>query len=174
MENYDLIRKMKDGQKLIITGGSPLKQDGVLFLFLFKFITKYGFKPTIEIENECVFMPSNEIIELVDVWNNSPKLSNSGNSVQLRYNPAVLQTLSSLKNSWFKFVITGESDWDEIQQDFIDPGHIKKSQVVLMPVGGHLKELEQHRQLTVQLAIENNVRYCTREHVVLWGQATGV
>lgn len=166
-----LIDKLREGQHLVLTGGSPLMQQNNLIDFIKNFIEKYSFKPYIEIENECVLRPTWELFQLIDCWNNSPKLPSSGNPV---LNKNLIKILSALDNSWFKFVITCESDWDEIQMRFLKPKIIKKSQVILMPEGANLQELEQNRQLVVDIAIKNNVRYCTREHVVLYGNQTGI
>jgi organic radical activating enzyme len=176
MDQADLPRKLHDGQHLILTGGSPLKQQIPLINFIDAFITLYGFGPYIEVENECVVRPLDRMINYVDCWNNSPKLSTSGNPKSKRYKPEILKIMSELDNSWFKFVITEESDddWNEIVTDYLDPGLIRKDQIVLMPCGATKLELEENRQRVVDLAVEFNVRYTSREHIILWDKRTGV
>lgn len=174
MEEGDLVKKLKQGQHLVLTGGSPVRQQAGLTAFLQLFIEKYGFKPYVEIENESTVMPTPEFIALIDCWNNSPKLDNSYNPKLFRYQPKILQTLASLNNSWFKFVVDEEASWEEIKQDFLDTGLIKKDQIILMPLGATREELEETRQKTVDIAIREGVRYCTREHVILWNKKTGV
>jgi 7-carboxy-7-deazaguanine synthase len=174
IEKYGVAGKLMEGQHLVLTGGSPLKQQSRLINFLHKFMEVFDFKPHIEIENECTLMPSKDMIELVDTWNNSPKLENSGNLRILRYQPEILRKLSSLTNSWFKFVISSEKEWKEIEDDFLEPELIAPEQIILMPVGADRKELEQNRESVVDMAIQNNVRYTTREHIVLWDKKTGV
>jgi 7-carboxy-7-deazaguanine synthase len=171
---FDLIRKLKEGQHIILTGGSPVKQQDRLIEFFNQFEERYGFLPFIEIENEGTLFPKQELIDIVKIWNNSPKLSHSGNPDILRYRPAILRLLSSLENSWFKFVVSKDEDWDEIVNDFIKPGLIKKEQIVLMPLGGDRKELHENREYVVEMAVKHNVRYCGREHVELWDILTGV
>jgi 7-carboxy-7-deazaguanine synthase len=174
MEEADLIRKFTEGQHFVITGGSPLLQQDKLVQFLKEFIQKYGFKPYIEIENECTLLPEHELIDLIDCWNNSPKTNNSGVALRIRYKPAIVKKLASLKNSWFKFVVSCEEDWLEIKKDFLDIGLIKKSQVVLMPLGASREELSKNREFILNIAVRENVRYSTREHVVIWDKKTGV
>lgn len=171
---FALIGKLWSGQHLVITGGSPLKQQMQLINFIEEFIRRYDFKPYIEIENECTIMPAPALIKLVDCWNNSPKLANSGNSNHARFKPKVLATLSMLMNSWFKFVITNEDDWDEIETDFLKTLLMVRQQIILMPQGETRAELEANREGVLQIAIANNVRYSTREHVVIWDKKTGV
>ena len=84
IDKSDLIRKFSEGQHLVITGGSPLLQQDKLVSFLKEFIQRYGFKPYIEIENECTLFPEQALIDLTDCWNNSPKTSNSGIKREIR------------------------------------------------------------------------------------------
>ena len=170
---FDLISKLKDGQHLILTGGSPLRQQSRLIAFFDQFQLRYGFLPYIEIENECTLMPDPRMADLVRLWNNSPKLSHSKNPRQQRFKPHILKYLSGLDNAWFKFVIEHTDDWDEIRRDFLDTGLILKSQVVLMPLAGSREELHKNRHMVFEMAVANNVRYCTREHVELWDVLTG-
>jgi len=174
IQDSGLVYKLKFGMHLVLTGGSPLLQQEMLQIFLIQFEMTFSFLPYLEIENECVIMPSAYMQNEITCWNNSPKLSNSGNWKGLRYNPEVLQALSKLRNSWFKFVVKDEKDVQEIEKDFVQTNYISKSQIILMPQGGDRKELEENRDYVVSLAVENNFRYCTREHVVLWDKMTGV
>lgn len=174
MEEADLIRKFKEGQKLILTGGSPLLQQDKLIHFLLEFIHSYEFKPYIEIENEATLMPEEAFIQLIDCWNNSPKLQSSCNPRDASYQPDILKKLSSLKNSWFKFVVSSEQDWMEIKEEFIDPNLIRKNQVVLMPLGGSREELFANREFVLKIAVRENVRYSTREHIAIWDKKKGV
>lgn len=174
IEKHGLVERFKKGQHLILTGGSPLKQQDKLIKFINLFIEKYGFKPYIEIENEVATLPKKEIIELVDCWNNSPKLKNSGNPDILRYRPGFLKFMSELPNNWFKFVISCNEDWEEIKSDYLDKDLIKRDQIILMPMGGSLEELESNRHTVVEIAIRENVRFTDRLHVTLWDILTGV
>lgn len=173
-ESVDLITRLKEGQHLILTGGSPLKQQIRLLGFIKQFTLRYGFKPYIEVENEAVLMPHPELEKLVDWWNNSPKLENSGMKERVRIKPEVLKYMGSLSNSIFKFVVTKEEDWHEIYTDFIDSGFITKNKIVLMPEGQTQDELLRTRVLTADLAIAHGVRFMDRLHVIIWNKKTGV
>ena len=171
-ETVNLIDRLKEGQSLVLTGGSPLKQQTQLFEFIQEFVDKYGFKPHIQVENECVLSPTPQFEKLVDCWNNSPKLSNSGMKERVRLKPEILKHMSSLENAWFKFVITSSSDWNEIEYDFLP--HIKKSQIILMPEGVTQDELNASREMVADMAISHNVRYCDRYQVLIWNKKTSV
>ena len=173
-DDKGLIERWRNGQHLILTGGSPLIQQKALVEFIEKIKKNFGFKPFIEIENECVLMPNDDMLRLVDLWNNSPKLNNSCNPVVVMYNPTILKILNNLHNSWFKFVITSEEDWEEIKEKFITPGLIDRKKIILMPEGVTREELQQHYDIVVKLTVEENLRMTDRLHVTIWNKKTGV
>lgn len=171
-KDHGLIDKFKLGQHLVLTGGSPLKQQRALANFILAFRDKYGFKPFIEIENECVLEPSNSMILNVDQWNNSPKLANSGMKERVRYKPEIVKKTAYLKNSWFKFVVDCEEDWEEIREFYSDI--LTKSQIILMPEGQTQDELNKSREIAVNMSIKHGVRYSDRAHITIWNKKTGV
>jgi len=170
---FDLIRKLKEGQHLVFTGGSPLLWKHEVGNFIQEFIIRYDFKPFIEVENECVLFPTKELLEYVDCWNNSPKLKNSENT-STRWDYDVVRKMAGLENSWFKFVVSSRKDWKEIKHLYLDSRLIKREQIILMSQGADIEELNRNTNIVVSLAIENNVRFSTRQHVVIWNKTTGV
>ena len=168
-----IVDRLREGHHLILTGGSPLKQQDGLIALISEFQTRFGFKPYIEIENECTLVPKDEIVAIVDLWNNSPKLANNGMKRLVRYKPGIIRYLSTL-NSHFKFVISEAADWDEIVKDFIEPGLIKKHQIVLMPEGATREDLHKNYQKVVDIAVREDLRMTDRLHVTIWDKATGV
>jgi organic radical activating enzyme len=169
-----LMSKLEFEQHLVITGGSPLLQMKSLYRFILYFIDRFGFKPFIEIENECIISPPNYLTYYVDCWNNSPKLSGSGMPRNVRYKPEVIKRMSLLHDSWFKFVVSCEEDWEEILMDFLEPQLIRKDQIILMPQGATRTELEKNRPIVVDMAIQHGVRYSDRLHIQLWDKTVGV
>lgn len=174
IQEHQLHQRFQEGQHLILTGGSPLLQQVPLTYFIEQFILRFGFKPYIEVENECVRQPLDGLIELVDQWNNSPKLNNSGMKVLLRYKPEVLTFMNSLRNSWFKFVIENEEDWKEVERDFLETEFINREKVILMPCGDTQEKLNITRPIVADLACRENVRFSDRLHVTIWDKKTGV
>jgi len=174
MEEAGLIQQLRNGAHFVLTGGSPLRQQTQLLKFIVEFAESYGFKPFIEVENECVLMPSEGMINITDQWNNSPKLENSGNRKVARYEPEVLKKMSELDNSYFKFVVSEESDWEEIELDFLKPGLIRREQIILMPCGESREELSKTREMAAEMAIREGVRFSDRLHVTIWDKKTGV
>ena len=174
LEEGGTVDKLKDGQHMVLTGGSPLLQQSKLLILLDEFGKRFDFTPIVEIENECVLPPLPKLVKYISIWNNSPKLQNSGNKLRKRYKPEVIKEVSSFENSWFKFVVTCDEDWDEINETFLEPGLIKKSQIVIMPEGENREELEETRSMAADMAIKHNVKFSDRLHVILWDMKTGV
>ena len=174
IQKSTLLEKLKNRQHLVLTGGSPLKQQMQLINFFTKFNRRFNFYPIVEIENECTLRPHPSLVQFISVWNNSPKLSNSGNSRKARYKPKILKELSTFQNSWFKFVVSCVEDWEEIKMDYLDTGLIWKDQIILMPEGATVDEINTIAPDIADMAVRYNVRYATREHIMLWNQATGV
>ena len=174
IEQTDLVSRFKKGHHLVITGGSPLLQQKQLALFLEAFQKKFQYPPFIEIENECTIQPIPELSRFIDCWNNSPKLCNSAVPYLKRHNKDILFNVAQYENSWFKFVIEGEEDWQEILDDFIIPRIIRKNQVILMPEGATPEEISAKREMVIDLAIKHGVIYSTREHIMVWGRRVGV
>lgn len=174
MKKTNIFNQFERGQHLVFTGGSPLLQQDKIVGFINHLITHNEFIPYMEIENECVIMPSEDMEDWIDCWNNSPKLTSSGNPFEQRYKPEVIKTVASFANSWFKFVVSCDDDWEEIENGFLMPGLIDIGQIILMPLGGTREELFRNRERVIELAIENGVRYATREHIVVWDKQTGI
>ncbi len=172
--NNGMVAKFRDGQHLVLTGGSPLLQQDALSSLIVRFYARNGFYPYVEVENECMILPNFNLSTLVKCWNNSPKLSNSGMKKQIRYKEDVIYAMGKLENSWFKFVVSSENDWNEIVTDFLDTKLIRKNQVILMPEGQTREELQKNYEKVVELAVQNNVRVSDRMHVTIWNKKTGV
>jgi 7-carboxy-7-deazaguanine synthase len=173
-EDNGVIESFKNGQHLVFTGGSPLRQYKGIIAIVNELISKYGFRPFTEVENECTLTPPPELIEVIDRWNNSPKLNSSENALEIMYRPEILKLLSSFKDSWFKFVVMNEDEWQEIEDKFLTPGLIRKDQVILMPEGATREELHTHYQFAVNMAVKNGVRLTDRLHITIWNKKTGV
>lgn len=173
MEKHGIIEFLEAGAHFVVTGGSPLRQQAVLLPFLHEL---KNLIPScyIEIENEATLMPYPGMSSVISQWNNSPKLSNSGNPASFRYQPKILSYLAGLTNSWFKFVVASEEDWKEIATNYLDKGILSRSQILLMPLGANRQELDKNRLEAIKIAIREGVRFSDRLHVVAWDQKTGV
>jgi 7-carboxy-7-deazaguanine synthase len=169
MHTFGIVDRLRAGHHLVITGGSPLKQQPQILSFLDAFFAAHRFRPFLEMENECVIVPTVRMLQQVDCWNNSPKLSSSGNPVTDRYKPDTIRYLNMCgTDCWYKFVIGSEADWKEVEEYFIRTKLVARERIILMPMASSREELHMKQEEVVDLAVRNGVRYGTRLHVELW------
>lgn len=106
--------------------------------------------------------------------NCSPKLKNSGMSDKRRIVPEALQKINEHRNSWFKFVVSNEKDLDEIYLNFIFPGYVDHTKVILMPSMTKQSEFFERTKWLFELGKEHNFRVMPRLHIAAWDMVTGV
>jgi organic radical activating enzyme len=163
--------ELKRGAHLIITGGEPLMQQTSLIPFIA--LIKEETNCFIEIETNGTIIPKKELLELVDLFNCSPKTKNSGNEEDIRLKPKALRAINEdSKDSIFKFVISNLYDYNEIITDF--GNYISRDKVWLMPAGENQKLLNTNKELVANICKEHNLKYTTRLHIEIWNQKTGV
>lgn len=171
----EMLKRLKRGAHLIITGGEPLIHQKRVVEFLNWFIERYGFKPIIEVETNGTIIPCQELCGMVSYWNVSPKLSSAGeqNDRKVRINDEALNEFSGMnEKTIFKFVISKREDAEEVAAEFFP--YISIKQVVLMPAGATQDELGDTRETVAEIARDLGVRYSDRLHVVIWNKKTGV
>lgn len=161
-----------DCNRVVITGGEPLLQDADC-LALIRAIRAERPGMIFEIETNGTRIPSYELASSIDQFNVSPKLANSGMDRSLRLVPSALRKLNTLPNSWFKFVINGPEDLDEIEL-LLKAHKIQASKVILMPQGRDSATLDFHAPWLSEACRDRGFRYGERLHVRLWGDKRGV
>lgn len=173
-----IVSRLDKGHHLVVTGGAPMLQQDALTEFLVSLNNVCRNRPFVEMENECtipVHPGNSELWGLVDSWNNSPKLSHSGVPDAKRYNPEAIGQMSLAREAWFKFVVGGEDDWAEIEDGFIAPGYVRRSQVLLMPEGQTRSQLSpEKKQAVLEMAVRHDVRYAGRLQIDVYDNRKGV
>lgn len=165
------VNHLRKGVRLVVTGGEPLLHQKKLASYFEWFLSKYGFTPIIEIETNGTILPEEALRFLVNQWNVSPKLSNSGESKEKRYKEDVLKVFTVL-NTQFKFVVSIKEDINEIQHDFA--WFMNKNQIYLMPAGETREQLNNTREIAVELCKKHFYNFTDRQHIVIWDKKTGV
>jgi len=169
------IHKLKLGTHLIFTGGEPLLQQQPILDILKHIKFLYGFKPFVEVETNGTIMPRKSMLNNVELFNCSPKLSNSGETPNRRIKPDVIKRLAETGDkAIFKFVISREEDWNEIQSEWIDVMNIPRRLIYLMPSADNDWILKQNSKIVSELCIENNINFSNRLQIQLWNKTTGV
>ena len=158
-----------NAKNVVITGGEPmLQQDGVAEL-----AEILGSKNrSIEIETNGTYVPNPVIAVNVDRWNVSPKLSNSGLPVDLRFNRESLEWYANESTAAFKFVIATPDDLQEVK-DLATSLNLENERIILMPLGNSAQEIESRTPWLVDQCIESGFRFSTRLHVLIWGDERG-
>ena len=158
---------------LVITGGEPMLHLSRITSFLKWLDVAHSCRPYVEIETNGTIMPTTELFGMVEKWNVSPKLSNSGEPKAKRRKPKVIRYFSRLghKKVCFKFVVDCKDDVDEIFKDYMQT---TLRNIYLMPAGESQEKLNITRPIVAELCKTHAFKYSERLHVVIWDKATGV
>ncbi|MEN3045020.1 MAG: 7-carboxy-7-deazaguanine synthase QueE [Candidatus Hydrothermales bacterium] len=145
---------------LVITGGEPLLWERIFFPLVEDFL-KMNFRIEIETNGTIQSFLQNEVY-----FNVSPKLSNSGNSLDKRIKVDVLKSFNKRERVIFKFVIKKESDLVEVI-DLKEKVGIENSKIFLMPEGKSYLELRDRRKLVYELSRRYGFRFTDRFHILM-------
>lgn len=167
----DCIEAIKNGANLIITGGEPLMQQTNVIEFIKYVRSNYNKNCYVEIETNGTIAPTPEIAQLVNQWNCSPKLANSGMPNIKTYNTNAIEKLNRL-NTAFKFVLTTDMDWEEVKKFYLDI--VNPDKVWLMPSGSSQEELIKSKEAVAEIAKNNYIKFTNRLHIEIWNKKTGV
>ena len=154
---------------LVITGGEPLLQQKELAPLVTS-LKGRGFY--FEVETNGTIIPSLELVRDIDQWNVSPKLGTSGNALERRELPMVLDFFRQLPNTHFKFVILEPSD---IEQVCILRSKYKLAgeRIILMPEGTTPEVLQKRSRWVSEACVREGFRFSMRLHILLWGDQRG-
>ena len=170
--NDDYIQRLFVGDcHLIFTGGEPLLHQTKIVEYLNWFNEKYDFLPVIEVETNGTIVPNEGMLQMVDYWNCSPKLSTSGETHKKRVNELALNVIGKQPKAMFKFVVSTEEEIMEIMNEY---NIIDMNQITLMPCGDSRELLDKVRLTVVELCIKYSLKYSDRLHIVIWNKKTGV
>lgn len=167
----EMINALQNGAHLVFTGGEPMLHQNSIFEFIQWYHSVYEKIPFVEIETNGTIVPNYGLIHFVNQWNVSPKLSNSGETLERRFNPSALGQLGATKRAIFKFVVSEEKDIEEIF-DYID--YIDRKNIYLMPAGEDQELLNSKRLLVVEMCKKYGFNYSERLHIIIWNEKTGV
>lgn len=158
------------GANIIITGGEPLLQQSSLADWL----SRFERTPFIEVETNGTIMPEPELSRYISQWNVSPKLSNSGESINRRLKRDTLKWFLQHDHSIFKFVVSSEGDINDIKTLYplIDEWPIRRK--YLMPAADSKTKLETIYPSIIDLCKTHGFSLSQRFHLSIWDQTTGV
>jgi 7-carboxy-7-deazaguanine synthase len=174
MSTEELVEEIRQHPclNLVLTGGEPLmQQQGWVELMqaLRNRDAGYGF----EVETNGTKLPTEAFDRLIDQYNVSPKLANSGNKRSLREKPEAYAFFAQSPKAHFKFVIQNQSDLEEVQQ-LIERYALSPENIYLMPEGTSPETLRSRQQWLVEVCKQQGFHYTDRLHVHIYGAKRGV
>lgn len=161
---------------VVVTGGEPMISPGIVVLTE----RLKGLDQHITVETAgTVYAPVT-----CDLMSISPKLANStphrrdggrwaAQHDRLRYQPEVLKQLMAEYPYQLKFVVSAESDLEEIAKIIEETG-AERSRVMLMAEGTSVETIYERAQWIVEVCKQEKFRYSPRLHIDLWGDKRGV
>ena len=158
-------------RRLVLTGGEPLLQMEAL-RELIALLRRHDPGWQVEVETNGTITPSTEFDALVQQYNVSPKLANSGNAPRLSLAGETLAFFAASHKAWFKFVVAQPEDLDEIDQIRHRYG-IPPDQTLLLPEGRDPKRIAERRLWLAEECLARGYRFSDRLHLVLWGDERG-
>ncbi len=182
-QNYDYAREVTitqvaavrdrllalDPRRLVITGGEPLLQQDALGQLLGSLTEEW----IVEVETNGTVAPQTALMQRVNQWNVSPKLSHAQDPLEQRVKPAVLQAFANNPRAWLKLVVQQSIDHAEILEIVSNCGW-PHERVLLMPEAQSAEMLALRSPLVAQLAHEAGFAVSPRLHVALWNGRRGV
>jgi organic radical activating enzyme len=157
------------GRRLIVTGGEPLVQ----WKALERLFERLPADLTIEVETNGTLCPSDRLLARVNQWNVSPKLENSGESLEDRLNEAALAVLRDSGRAYLKLVVGSVAEAAEAERLAAEL-EWPRDRVQLMPLAATREELSARSGLVAREALARGLRFSSRLHVELWGGRRGV
>lgn len=148
---------------VVVSGGEPLVQQRELTVLVSRLKAK-GY--WVEVETNGTLVPTRELINLVDQFNCSPKLSNSGDPYRLRIKADALCAHAQSAKTNFKFVVASDDDITEIVALV---NEFKLKDVYLMPEGITKEQLLDKEAKVKLLCKQYGFIFSQRIHIVQLG-----
>ena len=165
---------------IIWTGGEPtIKGHQVAITNFFKYWSiqedfNDDYNVFNEIETNGTVVIEDDLFNIIDQINCSPKLANSGMTKKQRFNEEALRRIMEHNNYQFKFVISTEDDVKEIFDEFVKPLDIPLKNVVCMPGLDDVADFEERTQFCLEMAKKYKFRGLTRLHIAAWNKTLNV
>lgn len=165
---------------IIWTGGEPLIQQDSIVEFMRYWQLLPNIKPGElisvynEIETNGTLYINDDLFNILNQINCSPKLSNSGQMKSMRINEKSIKRIMDHPNYQFKFVISTEDDIFEMFDTYINPFNIPLKNVVCMPGLDNRDDFFERTKWVMEMAKKYKFIGLSRMHVASWNQLTGV
>lgn len=163
---------------VILTGGEPsLQFKNPILQEVIRYFLQRGHRVCVESNGSVKFNFDKNLRQLF--FTLSPKLSNSGESLQKRLNILAIQNIiDCAKSVVFKFVLNAkickeDKALKEIKS-LLKMLKLKNNRIFLMPQGTTLEELNANLRVIVPLCLQEGFSFSDRLHIRIWGNKRGV
>lgn len=156
----------------VLTGGEPLMQQPDWVELLRELRLRIP-SASFEVETNGTLIPDADLDALIEQYNVSPKLANSGNPARLREKPEALRWFAASEKAFFKFVVATPDDLAEVQR-LVDTYHLDPGRTWLMPEGTTQAQLLEKRLWLIEICKTHGFRFGDRLHIHVWGDKRGV
>ena len=159
--NFSLLKKYK---RWCITGGEPLLQQEEIEKLIEKYKPKW-----IEVETNGTIEPNGYLLDVVNLWNISPKNPKFNAVKKIKYN--FLDGSFSTQDYILKFVYNNDSMFIK---KIVKKYNIMNSDVYIMPEGETKKQQEEKMKMVIDFCLKNNFNFSPRLHVLVYDDERGV
>lgn len=159
-------------RRVVLTGGEPLLQ-ALDCEALVRALRASEPRYAIEIETNGTLVPPAALDAVIDQYNVSPKLENSGVERALRLRDDALGFFAASPKSAFKFVVAGAADVAQVRDLSAQHG-IEPDRIYLMPRASTHETLAQLSPWVASACLANGYRFSDRLHIHLFGNRPGV
>lgn len=156
-----------DISRIVITGGEPLLQQTALTRLACQ-LSEAGRQ--VEIETNGTIRPTGSLVDAVEHFTVSPKLSGSGNPPDHRINPDALRTFATSGKAVFKFVVCSPGEFDEIAELEVTHG---LRPIWVMPEATTSTDTLAGLQALADEALQRGWNLSPRLHLLLWENLRG-
>jgi organic radical activating enzyme len=157
---------------VVITGGEPLLQMDAL-VEMIDALREDDHRALVEIETNGSIVPSDSLVDRINHFVVSPKLTHSGNDADVALKPDALRRYAQLPGAFLKFVAKDTSDIETVAE-LADLYSIPAPRIYIMPEGTTSEGVRARGAALIDAVIAHGFNYSDRLHIHLFGQKRGV
>lgn len=159
----DYLNEFPNTKIIVWTGGEPLMQQQDIIGISEWLRIKYCDRDLeFEVETNGTIPPNDHLDGIIDRYNCSPKLSNSGN------NPYTPRFKDFIHKTTFKYVVADEKDCMEVVKE-IERCEFPRDKCMFMVMGTTREEMIEKGLEIAEISKDTGIPICIRLQCLLWG-----
>jgi len=154
---------------LVITGGEPMIQQRQLLPLVVE-VKAMGY--FVEMETNGTILPDDNLNDLIDQWNVSPKLASSSIERSAREIERCYLFFTNHSKCYFKYVINEPKDLHELEA-LVKKYRISANKIILLPQGNDRNEIIERGKWLSEICKEKGYILSLRLQILLWSDRRG-